>query len=139
MKAPLVLLWMLLLASCGSTLPEPAAIRQHPSTYQLVPYPPPAAFVELVPPAPNDEAVWVDGHWSWQGKRYYWKRGGWVNPPGGARYALWRLRFEPDGTIRFAEAGWYDASGRNLPELAPSRPATTPPNEITAEEQQSGH
>ncbi len=130
---------LLLSAACGGSLPEPAPINQHRRAYQLVPYPPPAAFVELVPEAPNDEAVWVDGHWSWQGKRYYWKRGGWVNPPAAARYARWRLRFERDGTILFAAAGWYDASGNALPELPAVRDASTPPNEITAEEIQSGH
>jgi hypothetical protein len=119
-------------------VPEPAPIFQHPRAYREVPYPPPAAFVELVPDPPSDRAVWVDGRWTWQGKRYYWKRGGWVAPPAGARYARWRLTYRKDGTILFAESGWYDAQGRKLSDVEVGKPATVPPNEITAEEQQSG-
>jgi hypothetical protein len=128
----------LVCAACSSALPEPLPIRQHPRAYQQVPYPPPAAFVELIPEKPDDRALWVDGHWSFQGKRYYWRRGGWVIPQPDSRYANCRIRYGSDGTISFAEAGFYDAQGNKLPDPPIVRPATTPPNEITAEEEHSG-
>ena len=57
--------------------------------YAEVPYPPPAALVEVVPNAPGDDgAVWVDGHWLWRGRYYVWERGGWLLPPEGASLSV---------------------------------------------------
>jgi hypothetical protein len=128
---------LLLLSSvaCGGSVPEPKPIRQPPSEYLPVPYPPPAAFAEVVPPAPIKGALWIDGHWGWRGSTYVWQRGGWVSPPVGARYAHWRVRYTQDGTLMFAEEAWYDAHLRPIPSPKVLRPAYTPPNEITPESQ----
>ena len=37
--------------------------------------PPPPAEVEVVPPSPGVEYVWIGGHQRWTGQRYVWERG----------------------------------------------------------------
>jgi hypothetical protein len=131
---PLALLFLALVApACGSQLPEPDSAAQPVNAYKPVPYPPPAAFAEVVPRPPNDEAVWVDGYWVWRGRYYGWQRGGWVNPPPGARYARWQTSITDEGVVYFAEGRWFDAKGQPLPAPDPVREARTPPNEITPE------
>jgi len=127
-----------MIAACGPSVREPPAIGQPRSLYVPVPYPPPAAFVELVPDAPDDNAVWIDGAWAWHGSRYVWRRGGWVKPPAGARYARWKIAYHVDGTIWFAPACWFDSRDRRLPDPEIVVPAGTPPSELTTEELQSG-
>jgi len=127
-----------LLAGCGSAVPEPVTTKQPPTIYAPVPYPPPAAFVELVPKAPNKEAVWIDGSWTWHGVRYVWRRGGWVKPPAGGHYAPWKISYRTDGTVWFAPAGWFDQNGRKLSDPDVIVSAGTPANELTSEEMQSG-
>lgn len=122
-------------AGCGAQLPEPAHARQPRSEYMPVPYPPPAGFSEVVPPAPKRGAVWFDGHWAWRGKTYVWRRGGWVLPPRGARFAPWQAHYTQDGTLMFADAIWYDVQLRPIPTPKVLLPAYTPPNELTPEAQ----
>ncbi len=61
--------------SAGSALAQPA----------YAPIPPPRA--EVVPPPPGGHAVWVPGHWRWNGVRYVWLRGRYLIRP--ARYTAW--------------------------------------------------
>jgi hypothetical protein len=128
-----------LIAGCGTSLRAPPLTQQPPKLYAPVPYPPPAAFVELVPEAPDDDVVWIDGSWVWLGVRYVWRRGGWVKPPAGARYAQWKIAYRTDGTIWFASGAWLDADNRKLTDPEMVLPAGTPANELTTEELQSGH
>jgi len=100
-----------------------------------VPYPPPAAFAEVVPKAPNGDALWIDGHWAWRGGQFVWQRGGWVAPPKGARFAHWRIRYSQDGTLQFAEETWYDAKLEPIASPKKLVEAYTPPNELTPESQ----
>jgi hypothetical protein len=100
-----------------------------------VPYPPPAAFAEVVPPAPNGDALWIDGHWAWRGGTFVWERGGWVLPPTGSRFAHWRIRYSQDGTLQFAEEVWYDANLKPMASPKKLVDAYTPPNELTPEAQ----
>jgi len=44
---------------------------------------PPAPKVESKPAAPGPKAVWIDGHWKWNGKRYVWIDGHWERKPKG--------------------------------------------------------
>lgn len=48
---------------------------------------PPPVQVECVPPQPREECVWVDGSWSWAGRRWEWVMGAWVIPPSGCYHA----------------------------------------------------
>ena len=119
--------------ACGGLLPEPPLARHRPSDFREVPYPPPAALVETVPPRPDDRAVWVDGYWEFAQDNYVWRRGGWLHAPDGARMAPWAARYTADGRLLFAKSTWFDAQGRTLPDPDTKRAAFTPPNEITGE------
>jgi hypothetical protein len=121
--------------ACGSSLPEPKHARQPRSEFLPVPYPPPAGFSEVVPPAPNGGALWIDGYWAWRGRAYVWQRGGWVVPPAGARLAPWHVRYLSDGTLMFADEVWYDAQLKPIPSPKALVPAFTPPNVLTPEAQ----
>lgn len=121
--------------ACASALPTPAQARQPRSEYLPVPYPPPAAFSETVPPRPDRRALWIDGHWAWRGGTFVWQRGGWVHVPPGTRYAPWRIRYSADGTLLFAEEAWYNARLKPIAAPTIALQAYTPPNELTPESQ----
>jgi hypothetical protein len=126
----------LLVLACSSGLPLPERTRHPREAFLPVPYPPPAALAETVPPQPErDEAVWIDGEWVFQGNRYVWQRGGWVEPPLGARFAQWRAVYQSAGRLFLAPGTWYDAAGHALPRPDIAVPARTPPNETTSETQ----
>jgi hypothetical protein len=118
-----VVLW----AACGSSLPTPE-IRAHPplTTKDMeVPYPPPAARPEIIPPKPREGAVWVDGEWSWQGKQWTWESGGWVMPPARAFFSPWVLYRQSNGTLRFTPGTWHKDDGQPLPKPTPLALAQT--------------
>jgi hypothetical protein len=132
---PLGSLWLvLLLCGCGGGFPRPRHAVSPRAAYGEVPYPPPAALSELVPPQPRRTGVvFADGGWAWLGRYYVWERGGWVAPAPGQGFAPSTLEYLPDGRMRFAPGTWVDTRGsvaRPPPILVP---ATTPPNEITPE------
>jgi hypothetical protein len=108
----------LALVACGPSLPQPATAPQPRSAFVPVPYPPPAARVETVPPRPSPVAVWIDGQWAWDGARWQWTTGAWVAPPPGGRFAPWALELLRDGRLMFAPASWRDRQGN---ELTPAR------------------
>lgn len=115
-------------ASCSGSLPRPRRVQVSADDYVAVPYPPRAPPVEVVPPRPSGDAVWVDGSWRWSGRRYLWKRGAWVEAPEGARYARWVVvRRKGDGQLFFAPSSWRDAAGRALPDPPPLREALSRP------------
>lgn len=39
------------------------------------PAPPPALLAEARPPAPGPDAVWLPGHWAWNGRGWWWSPG----------------------------------------------------------------
>lgn len=108
------------LLACGaSRLPAPDYVKQPTDSLQTATFPPPPARVEWVPEAPNDDAVWIDGEWSWQGARWAWKPGRWVAPPANAAFAPWTVVRDSQGTLYFAEGKWRDAKGAALPDPKP--------------------
>jgi len=42
--------------------------------------PPPPTQVEVIPIIPFIGALWIAGHWGWQGGRHHWVGGRWVAP-----------------------------------------------------------
>ena len=120
-------------AGCSSALPLPLAAEHPERAYVEVPYPPPAALVEVVPESPADDAVWVDGHWVWRGRYYVWQRGGWLKPPEQLAYATWQTYLSKDGRLLFAAGTWYDSERRPRPAPDLLVVARTPPNEVTVE------
>lgn len=121
------------LAGCAHALPEPEHADHPPGDFIEVPYPPPAALVETVPPRPKGDFVWVDGYWNWARTQFVWQRGGWVPAREAARLAPWVSHYTNDGRILFAKDVWFDRDGRVLHDPEPAVPAYTPPNEITGE------
>ena len=109
---------LLAVPACGGQLSSPPT-GPHPggtTQYVEVPFPPPPARVEVVPPKPPDAgAVWVDGEWAWQGKRWVWQVGGWVSPPPGAYFAPWLVYRLDNGRLLFAPGSWHAATGEKLP------------------------
>lgn len=79
-----------------------------------VPYPPPAARVETIPPKPRELAVWVDGRWTWEVKHWKWQRGAWVLPPRDAYFSPWQLFRSSDGTLSISPAMWTSADQRQI-------------------------
>jgi hypothetical protein len=129
-KIALVLALAAALSGCGATLPTPPP-GTHPRTshYVEVPYPPPPARVEMLPPQPRDDAVWVDGEWLWHGRRWNWEPGGGVVPPPGATFAPWVATRVSTGALLWLPGAWYDAQGHDLPHppvLAPAGGAAAP-------------
>lgn len=82
----------------------------------LVPRPPPVVPIEIQPSRPVEDAVWIEGQWSWDGGRWQWKDGGWVVPPEGATLSVWAYSYRADGRVRFWPPTWLDAEGRPIPE-----------------------
>jgi hypothetical protein len=115
-----------LVAACGMQLSTPPT-GPHPAGtthYVEVPYPPPPARVEIVPPKPPDaDAVWVDGEWAWQGKRWVWQPGGWVARPRAGYFAPWLVYRLDNGRLLFAPGAWHAASGEKLPNPVVLEPA----------------
>ena len=52
-----------------------ASAQPPPPNY--APIPPPRA--ETVPPRPGERVVWQPGHWHWDGYRYIWIRGRYID------------------------------------------------------------
>lgn len=79
-------------AGCSASLPRAPASAHTEDELVEVPFPPPVVRSDVVPPRPNDAAVWVDGEWVWQVSRWSWHRGAWVVPPAGATFARWETQ-----------------------------------------------
>jgi hypothetical protein len=120
---------MTLAAACSGRIPHPPYANHPPAALVEVDYPPPPARVEFVPKRPMDNAVWLNGEWSWSGRRWAWKEGGWVVVPQGARYAKLALVRRKDGKLFAAGGTWRNAQGGEIaaPEFvkAGGAPATS--------------
>jgi hypothetical protein len=104
------LLWLLATAACAPRVRVAEPASHEGDTPIPVPYPPPAAKSEMIPPPHSDEAVWVDGYWMWKGSGYSWNAGRWVVPGPGMAYApaiLVRLR---NGDLVFYPPKWFRPS-----------------------------
>jgi hypothetical protein len=75
-----------------------------PPTY--APVPPPR--VEVVPPPPGGRVVWEPGHWHWDGVRYIWISGHYVERrPHYGHYAEGRWAWSPhEGRWVWRPAHW---------------------------------
>lgn len=60
--------------------------------------------------------MWLDGEWTWRGRKWWWNPGRWLVPVAGAKYSPWCTVRAPDGTLYFAPAAWRDAKGAELDE-----------------------
>lgn len=112
--------WLVAATGCGvTTLPSPPFAPHPTSALAEVPFPPPPARVEKVPPSPSARAAWIDGEWTFRGRKWMWIRGRWVEPPVGARYSPWAIVRDKEGTLWEARGTWRDAHGE---EIDPPKP-----------------
>jgi hypothetical protein len=116
-----------LLSACSSGLPRPPTGRIPADALVEVPYPPPPAHVEVIPPQKNPRDVWIDGQWDWDGKAWKWTDGAWQAPPANAYFTAWTTVRRGDGQLFFARAAWRGKDGRALdldgPNACPVLPA----------------
>ena len=112
------------LAACSSRVPHPPYTSQPTNALLEVDYPPPPARVEFVGDPPADNTVWLNGEWFWTGRRWAWKRGGWVVVPEGAAYAKLTMVRRGDGKLFAAPGTWRNAKGEEVP--APEFKSGTP-------------
>ena len=109
-RAVLLALLAALWACSGTPLPvPPSGPHKREALLTIVPYPPPAARVEIVPPPPREFAdpVWIDGEWQWKGRRWVWQRGQWDIAHPGMYYAPSATVHLSDGTIAWYSGKWY--------------------------------
>lgn len=114
-SAALVAALSLGLPACLGRLPRPPTGPTPADALIEVPYPPPPARVEVVPPRKHDHEVWLDGQWDWDGSAWKWIPGSWATPPAGAYFAPWTTVRRSDGRLFFAPAAWRIEGGRALP------------------------
>ncbi len=58
---------------------------------------PPKPKTEVRTKRPNKKAVWVPGHWQWNGRKYAWKKGHWNARPGGKTWVPGHWNKKPRG------------------------------------------
>jgi hypothetical protein len=80
--------------------PEPA-----PPEEIVVQEAPPAPRVEVVPAAPYAGAVWIGGHWRWEGRRHVWVGGHYERARPGFAWEPAHWPREPHGW-RFVPGHW---------------------------------
>jgi hypothetical protein len=121
----LVVAWPLV--ACGPHLPSPKTSAHRDDEFAEVPYPPPAIKADEVPKRPSEDAVWLDGEWRWQGRRWTWTHGGWITPPEGATFARWDTR-RKGATLLYAPGTFHlaDGSAVTVDALRPGAQRTRP-------------
>jgi len=111
--------------ACGTPLPGPPTGPHRAGTGNeaiIVRDSPPPVQVECVPPQPREACVWVDGSWTWAGRRWEWLPGAWVVPPADCyhahAYSQWLDAGVDEGTkggrLFYFPAAWYpQRAGKN--------------------------
>lgn len=66
---------------------------------------PPSPRVETRPPRPTRGAVWVSGHWKWNGHKHVWAAGHWNRKPGGGSWIAGHWAKKPRGWV-WAPGHW---------------------------------
>jgi len=107
---------------CGARHPEAPHGAHPPNDGVPVPYPPPPAKVEEVPPQPGASCVWTDGYWEFT-DRWEWQPGEWVVPEAHCRLAPVELRRQ-GGQLWHARPRWYPD---NVTLLGPQSACPHPP------------
>ena len=91
-----------LLSGCSVAGSDPPAHRMA----AVAPYPPPPKRAEIPPPAPSVDVLWLVGHWSWDGAKYGWTPGHYVQRP--TPTANWRPGYwdQDSGGWLWTEGHW---------------------------------
>ena len=107
---------------CGGRHAEAPRGAHPPNDAVVVPYPPPPAKVEEVPPQPSGTCTWTDGYWEFS-DRWEWQPGEWVVPQAHCRLAPVELRRQA-GQLWHARPRWYPD---NVTLLGPQSACPNPP------------
>jgi WXXGXW repeat (2 copies) len=103
----IVAVTILVLSACTLSGVSPAPATAEPRSAMLAaPHGPPPIRGEIPPPAPSPEALWHSGHWGWDGAKFVWKTGRYVERPSPS--ANWRPGYweeTPNGWI-WVEGQW---------------------------------
>ena len=94
-----------------------------------IPYPPPAARVDVVPrpPASMKHAVWLDGQWMWHGRRWIWEGGQWIDLAPEQFYARPTVQWLADGRLV-----WFAGSLRRKEDANMAPKAASAPSAVVA-------
>ena len=78
-----IIIEMVACSTPPGTSVEPAATVRGTSApgMSVASYPPPPKRAEIPPPASSPQALWRSGYWSWDGVKYVWVRGHYVERP----------------------------------------------------------
>ena len=71
-------------ALCAAVLLGCSALSHNPPGHLAIavaPYPPPPKRAEIPPPPPSADLLWLVGHWNWDGAKYAWTPGYYVQRP----------------------------------------------------------
>lgn len=61
---------------------QPVVVEgEYVETEEAPPPPPPPTIVEVAPPAPSPEHVWIEGNYGWHAHVYTWNRGHYEHRP----------------------------------------------------------
>lgn len=115
----LLLAWLTF--ACGASTPLVPKGPHPPHIQEFLPvaYPPPPAQVEEIPAGTHDpNCAWVDGYYTFEGRRWEWQPGRWVLPPAGCYYAAPVLAWSKAGEPRlyYTPPRWYKTDAAELPE-----------------------
>ncbi len=72
--------------------------------------PAPRVVVHTPPPAPYQGAVWVQGHWQWNGAQYVWVDGHYMQPRAGYVYVQPRWERRGNGYV-YVQGTWRAGGG----------------------------
>jgi len=76
-------LTVMVLSACSAPAASPRESLTEASATMAntAPLPPPPGRAEIPPPAPSARALWTVGHWHWNGERYVWAPGRYIERP----------------------------------------------------------
>jgi hypothetical protein len=60
---------------------------------------PPAPRHEVIGPKPHPNAIWLGGHWAWNGREYNWIAGRWEASPRGDVWVAGHWKKTPKGWV----------------------------------------
>ena len=93
------------LSACSAPQTVPVETVASMQQAAAAPHRPPPRRAEIPPPAPSPQALWTVGHWEWNGKRYIWTPGRYVERPSPSSNWI-------DGYWEEQPQGWMWTEGR---------------------------
>jgi hypothetical protein len=99
---------------------QPVVVQPAPRDHRVFVHvaPPPPRYVQHAP-APQQNVVWIEGYWSWNGAQYVWIEGRWEHARPG--FAWVQPEWRHDGN------GWYFVEGYWAPQQVQPQPVQPQP------------